>query len=69
MLQIDFAGVFSKPCLLPFPVDSSIVVTCPSIPAARFAFCFCFIRFDMAVRDCFSGEPKQNQGQGWSTAN
>ena len=33
------------------------------MPAARFAFCLCFIRFVL------SGEPKQNQGQGWSTAN
>ena len=45
--------------------DSSIVATCPSISAARFAFCFClrFIRFDLVVHNCVSGEPKQNQGR------
>ena len=41
-----------------------IVATCPSILAARFAFCLYFIRFVFAVRSCFSGEPKQNQGRG-----
>ena len=44
--------------------DSSIVASCPAIPAARFAFGFCFILFVSVVRGCFSGEPKQNQGQG-----
>ena len=33
--------------------DSGIVATCPSIPAARFAFRLCFIRFVLAVRSCF----------------
>ena len=36
-----------------FVCDSSIVATCPSIPAARFAFCLCFIRFVSVVRGCF----------------
>ena len=40
------------------------MATCPSIPAARFAFCLCFIRFVFVVRCFFSGEPKQNQGRG-----
>ena len=43
--------------------DSSIVATCPSIPAARFAFCLCFVHFVFVVRSCFAGEPKQNQGR------
>ena len=33
--------------------DSSIVDTCPSIPAARFAFHLCFIRFVFTVRSWF----------------
>ena len=44
--------------------ESSIVATCPLIPAARFAFCLYFILFVSIVRSCFSGEPKQNQGRG-----
>ena len=44
--------------------ESSIVATSPSIPAACFAFCLCFICFVFVVQSCFSGEPKQNQGQG-----
>ena len=40
--------------------DSSIVATCHSIPAARFVFCLCFIRFDFFVV-VLSGVPKQNQ--------
>ena len=36
-------------------------LSAPSIPAARFAFCLCFIRFVFVVLSCFSGEPKQNQ--------
>ena len=32
---------------------SSIVATCPSIQAARFAFCLCFIRFNFVVLRCF----------------
>ena len=39
----------------------SIVATCPSIPAARFPFCLCFIRLVFVV---LFGEPKQNQGRG-----
>ena len=51
-------------CLFFFLVcDSSTVTTCPLIPAARFAFCLCFIRFVFVVRSCFSGELKQNQGR------
>ena len=34
------------------------------MPAARFAFCLCFIRFVFVIRGYFSGEPKQNQGRG-----
>ena len=44
--------------------DSSIVATCPSVPAAHFAFCLCFNRFVFVVSRCLSGEPKQNQGRG-----
>ena len=44
--------------------DSSIVATCPTIPAARFAFRLCFIRFVLLFVVVFSGEPNQNQGQG-----
>ena len=44
--------------------DSSIVDTCPSIPAARFAFCLCLISFLCCFVVVLSGEPKQNQGRG-----
>ena len=44
--------------------DFSIVGICPSISAARFAFCLCFILFLLLFRVVSSGEPKQNQGQG-----
>ena len=44
--------------------DSNIVATCPSIPAARFAFRFCFIRFVLLLVVVLFGEPKQNQGRG-----
>ena len=40
--------------------DFSIEAICPLIPAARFAFCLCFIRFAFVL----SGEPKHNQGRG-----
>ena len=40
--------------------DFSIVATCPSMPAARLAFCLCFIHFVFVL----SAEPKQNQGRG-----
>ena len=44
--------------------DSSIVATCPSIQAARFAlivfYSFCFLLFVVFL----SGEPKQNQERG-----
>ena len=40
--------------------DSSIVATCPSIPAARFAFHLCFICFVFLFEVVLSGEPKQN---------
>ena len=43
--------------------DSSIVATSPSIPAARFAFHLCFIRFVLLFVVVLSGEPKQNQGR------
>ena len=49
----------------PLVCDSSIVATYPSIPAARFAFCLCFVAF------CFccswlilSGKSKQKQERG-----
>ena len=32
--------------------NSSFVATCPSTPAARFAFRSCFIRFVFLVRSC-----------------
>ena len=45
--------------------DSSIVATCPSIPAASFAFCSCFVRFILVLLFVvLSVEPKQNQGRG-----
>ena len=34
--------------------DFSTMATYPSIPAARFAFCLCFV-----VRSCFAGDPRQ----------
>ena len=40
------------------------MATCPSILAARFAYCWCLIRFVFVVRSSYSGERKQNQGQG-----
>ena len=43
------------------------MATCPSIPAARFAFCLCFICFIFVVRlfiVVWCGEPKQNRGRG-----
>ena len=43
--------------------DTSIVATCPSKPAARFAFRLCFIRFVLLFVVVLSGKPKQNQGQ------
>ena len=42
--------------------DSSLVATCPSIPAARFAFSVLFVLFLLFVV-FLSGEPKQNQGR------
>ena len=44
--------------------DSSIVATCTSIRAARFAFRLCFIHFVLLFVVVLSGEPKQNQGRG-----
>ena len=64
---VRFIGVVSivSVCLV---CDSSIVATCLSTPAARFAFClFSFISFLLFVV-VLSIEPKQNQGDGWSTA-
>ena len=46
--------------------DSSIVATCPSIPAARFAFVV-FVLFVLFVV-VLSGEPNRNKGEDWSTA-
>ena len=45
--------------------DSRIVATCPIIPAARFDFRFCFIRFVLLFEVVLSGEPKLNQGRGF----
>ena len=42
----------------------SIVATCPPIPAARFAFRLCFIRFVFLFVVVVSGELKQKQGRG-----
>ena len=39
------------------------MATCPSILAARCAFCLCFVRYVFVVRGFFVGEPKQNQGR------
>ena len=49
--------------------DSSIVATRPSIPAARFAFCLCLIRFVGVVRICFLVNQSRSEDEGWSTAN
>ena len=48
-----------------FVCHSSIVATCPSIPAARFAFrlFYLFVLFFLFVVVVF-GEPKQKQGRG-----
>ena len=47
--------------------DSSIVATCPSIPAARFAFCFCFLRIVFVVSSFFvwwtKAEPRARVGR------
>ena len=49
--------------------DSSIVATCPSIPAARFSFCLSlFVLFLLVVVVLF-GEQSRIKGEGWSTAN
>ena len=40
------------------------MATCPSIPAAHFAFRLCFSRFVFVVYSCLSSEPKQIQGRG-----
>ena len=40
------------------------MTACPPIPAARFAFCLCFMRFVFVFVPVLSGEPKQNQGRG-----
>ena len=44
--------------------DSSIVATCPSSPAAGFAFCLYVIRFVLFLLFVvvLSGEPERNQG-------
>ena len=44
----------------------SIVATCPSMPAARFAFCLWFVCFFLVLLFIvvLAGEPKQNQGRG-----
>ena len=44
--------------------NSSIVATCPSIPAARSAFRLCFIRLFFLFVVVVSGEPEQKQGRG-----
>ena len=44
--------------------DSSIVATCPSISAARFAFCLCLADLFLLFVLVLSGEPRQKQGQG-----
>ena len=44
--------------------DYSIVATCPSRPAARFAFGLCFICFALLYVVDLPGEQKQNQRQG-----
>ena len=44
--------------------NSSIVATCPSVPAASFAFRLCiFVLFFLFVVNV-SGEPRQKQGRG-----
>ena len=51
-------------CLL---CDFSIVATCSSMQTACFAFCLCFIGFVFLLFVVvLSGEPKQNQGRGFS---
>ena len=60
-LVILLLGLLRLFCLVS---DSSIVVTCPSIPSARFAFRLCFVRFVLLFAVDLSGEPTQNQGRG-----
>ena len=52
----------------PRSVPSNLCLQClfqyPSIPAARFAFRLCFIRFVLLFGVVLSGEPKTNQGRG-----
>ena len=49
--------------------DSSIVATCPSIPAVRFAFCLCLIRFVFVDVVVFLVNRSGTKGEGWWTAN
>ena len=47
--------------------DSSIEATCPSIPAALFAFLFVFYSFVLSLL-CLVNQGS-SKGEGWSTAN
>ena len=44
--------------------DSSIVVTCPSVLAARFAFCCVLFVLFLLFVVVLSGEPRQKQERG-----
>ena len=44
--------------------DSSIVANCPSIPAARFAFCLCLFVFFLLCVVVLYSEPKHIQSRG-----
>ena len=50
--------------------DFSIVATCPLMQAARFAFCWCFIRFVFGCSQSFCLViQSRTKGEGRSTAN
>ena len=50
--------------------DSSMVATCPLIPAASFAFCLCLIHSDLMFCSCFCMvNHGRIQAEGWSTEN
>ena len=68
LLLVVFNAFFLARCVAVVSVclvcESSIVATCPSIPAARFGFRLCFIPFVLLFVIVLSGEPNQNEGRG-----
>ena len=49
--------------------DFSIVATCHSIPAARFAFCLCFIRILCCSKLFCLVNKIRTKGESWSIVN